>query len=326
MPPLPRRAALLGSLLLPCPARAQTRSDDVGAAFPSRPVRLIIPYPPGGASDVTARLIGEWLSPRWGQPMPIENRPGADGIIGTELVSRAPADGHTLAIVSAAHAVNVGLYRLPFDPVRNFSLLTVTASVPLVLSAAPDFPASDPAGLVALARGGRGRVSFAGSPGVVRLAAELFAARAGVDLTYVPYRGSTQAHPDLLAGRVSIMFDSILATLPHLQSGRLKALATTGATRSPLLPDVPTMAEALLPGFEASSWGLLLGPAGLPPAVTDRIWIDVTEALQRAETRARLRDLGAEVVASSPEATERFVQAEITKWSDVARAAGIERQ
>src|SRR3712207_5205747 len=208
--------------------------------------------------------MAEPLAAAWGQPVPVENRAGADGVIGTEAVAKSPPDGHTLSLVSVGHAVNPAFYRLPFDTMRDFSFVTQTTSTPLVLCAARGFPASTPAELVAHAKRNPG-VTFAGTSGGVRLAPVLFAQRAGLDLSYVPYRGSTQAHPDLMAGRVDTMFDTVPAALPHIQSGALKALATTGAARAPQLPDTPTMAEAFMPDFEASTWGMVIAPANLPP-------------------------------------------------------------
>jgi len=247
--PRPRRAALrLAVAGLAAPAL--WRGAHAQPAFPARPVRMVVPYTPGGVSDITARVMAEPLAAIWGHPVPVENRAGADGVIGTEAIARAPADGHVLGLVSVAHAVNPAFYRLPFDSLRDFSFVTQTTATPLVLCAARGFGPSTPDQLVAHAKRNPG-VTFAGTGGVVRLAPVMFAQATGVEMTYVPYRGSSAAHPDLMAGRVDIMFDTVPAALPHIQSGALKALATTGAARAAQLPDVPTMAEALLPGFEA---------------------------------------------------------------------------
>jgi tripartite-type tricarboxylate transporter receptor subunit TctC len=295
-------------------------------AFPARPLRIVVPYSPGGVSDITARLIAEPMSAALGQPVAVENRPGADGIIGTDAVAKSTPDGHVLGLTSVGHAVNASLYRLPFDTVRDFTFLSMTTRTPLVLCAAPSFAPSTPAELVAHARSlPPGRITFAGSAGVVRLAPVLFAQRTGVEFTYVPYRGSSHAHPDLIAGRVDIMFDTVPAALPHIQGGALKAFATTGATRAPQLPNVPTMAE-FLPGFEAATWGMLFGPAGLPAPVAARLTAEIHAALRRPEVLARHQALGAEVVTSTPEQSRDFVQAEMEKWGAAARAAGITPQ
>ncbi|MDI3309469.1 MAG: tripartite tricarboxylate transporter substrate binding protein [Acetobacteraceae bacterium] len=316
-----RRALATASLAAPLiagSARAQ-------AAFPNRAVRIIVPYTPGGVSDITARLMAEPLSAAWGQPVPVENRPGADGVIGTEALVRSAPDGHTLALVSVGHPVNAAFYRLPYDTMRDFSFVTQTTSTPLVLCAARNFPASTPAELVEHARKHSG-VTFAGTSGVVRLAPVLFAQRAGVELTYVPYRGSTQAHQDLIAGRVDIMFDTVPAALPHIQSGALKALATTGAKRAPQLPDVPTIGEAFMPGFEASTWGMVIAPAGVPEALLRKLNADCVAALRRPEVVEKHRTLGAEITTSTPEEMRRLCQAEMEKWGEAARKAGIQPQ
>ena len=306
---------------LAAPALAQTRF------VAARPVRIIVPYTPGGVSDITARLISEPLSASWGQPVAVENRAGADGIIGTEVLARAAPDGHSLGLVSVAHPVNAAFYRLPFDTMGDFTFLTMATRTPLVLCAARGFGASTPAELVALARSrGAGQITFAGTGGVVRLAPVLFASLTGIELNYIPYRGSTQAHPDLISGRVDIMFDTVPAALPHIQSGALKALATTGATRSPQLADVPTMAEALLPGFEATTWGLVVAPANMPEELATMLTRDIHAALRTPLVLDRHRLLGAEVVSSTPAETRDFVRAEVAKWGETARRAGIEPQ
>jgi tripartite-type tricarboxylate transporter receptor subunit TctC len=316
-----RRAALLAA-----PALALGGRLAQAQAFPSRPVRIVVPYTPGGVSDITARLIADPMSNAMGVPVPVENRAGADGVIGTEAVARSPADGHTLALVSVGHPVNAAFYRLPYDTMRDFTFITLTTKTPLVLCAARNFAASTPAELVAHAkRNPAGHVTFAGTGGVVRLAPVLFGQRTGIEMTYVPYRGSTQAHPDLIAGRVDIMFDTVPAALPHIQAGTLKALATTGAARAPQLPDVPTIGESVA-GFEASTWGMVMGPANLPPPVLDRLHREITAAVQRPDVVARHRSLGAEVVVSNPDDTRTFVQAELEKWGAAARAAGVQPQ
>jgi len=316
---LTRRASLLAApaLILAHGARAQALT---------RPVRIIVPYTPGGVSDITARLIAEPVAASLGVAVPVENRAGADGVIGTEAVARSPADGHTLALVSVGHPVNAAFYRLPFDTMRDFTFITLTTKTPLVLCAARGFAASTPAELVAHAqRNPRGHVTFAGTGGVVRLAPVLFAQRTGIELTYVPYRGSTQAHPDLIAGRVDIMFDTVPAALPHIQAGTLKALATTGGQRAPQLPDVPTLGETLA-GFEASTWGMVMGPANIPAPMLARLHAAITAAVTRPEIVARHRALGAEVTTSNPDETRSFVQSEMEKWGAAARAAGVQLQ
>jgi tripartite-type tricarboxylate transporter receptor subunit TctC len=328
MPPIARRAALLGTpalLLAAATPGARRAAAQGGASFPNRAVRIIVPYTPGGVSDITARLMAEPLAAAWGQPVPVENRAGADGVIGTEALARSTPDGHVLGLVSVGHPVNPAFYKLPFDTIRDFSFVTQTTSTPLVLCAAKNFVASTPAELVAHARKNPG-VTFAGTSGVVRLAPLLFAQRAEIELSYVPYRGSTQAHPDLIAGRVDVMFDTVPAALPHIQSGTLKALATTGAKRAPQLPDTPTIGEGFMPGFEASTWGMVIGPAGIPAPLLAKLNADCVAALRRPEVVERHKTLGAEVVTSSPEEIRAFCESEMRKWGEAARKAGIQPQ
>jgi tripartite-type tricarboxylate transporter receptor subunit TctC len=318
--PIARRAALAAPAILLGLPRARAQGN-----FPNRPVRVIVPYTPGGVSDITARLMAEPLAAAWGQPVPVENRAGADGVIGTEALARSAPDGHTLGLVSVGHPVNAAFYRLPYDTMRDFSFVTQTTSTPLVLCAARGFAANTPAELVAHAKKNPG-VTFAGTSGVVRLAPLLFAQEAGLDLTYVPYRGSTQAHPDLVAGRVDIMFDTVPAALPHIQSGTLKALATTGAKRAPQLPEVPTMSEAFMPGFEAATWGMVIAPAGLPEPLLAKLNADCVAALRRPEVVDRHKVLGAEITTSTPAEMRAFCQSELEKWGEAARKAGIRPQ
>ena len=314
-----RRAALAAPALL-----LATRAGAQGG-FPNRAVRMIVPYTPGGVSDITARLMAEPLAATWGHPVPVENRAGADGVIGTEVVARSAPDGHTLGLVSVGHPVNAAFYKLPFDTMKDFSFISQTTATPLVLCAPKAFAPNTPAELVDYAKKNPG-VTFAGTGGVVRLAPVLFAQRTGIALEYVPYRGSTQAHPDLIANRVNIMFDTVPAALPHIQAGTLKAIATTGARRSAQLPDVPTIGEAFLPGFEASTWGMVIGPAGIPAPVLAKINADIRAALQVPSVVERHKTLGADIVSNTPDEMRAFVEAEMKKWGDAARAAGIQPQ
>ena len=316
---LTRRAALAAPALL-----LATRAGAQGG-FPNRAVRMIVPYTPGGVSDITARLIAEPLAATRGHPVPVENRAGADGVIGTEVVARSAPDGHTLGLVSVGHPVNAAFYKLPFDTMKDFSFISQTTATPLVLCAPKAFAPNTPAELVDYAKKNPG-VTFAGTGGVVRLAPVLFAQRTGITLEYVPYRGSTQAHPDLIANRVNIMFDTVPAALPHIQAGTLKAIATTGARRSAQLPDVPTIGEAFLPGFEASTWGMVIGPAGIPAPVLAKINADIRAALQVPSVVERHKTLGADIVSNTPDEMRAFVEAEMKKWGDAARAAGIQPQ
>jgi len=318
--PIARRPALAAALLAPL-GRARAQS-----AFPDHPVRIVVPVTPGGAIDITARLLGERLSPKWKQPVVIENRPGANNIIGTEAVARAAADGHTLGVSAVTHAINVALYKLPFDPLRDLVTITLAYTVPLILVAAPDFGPNNVGELIALAKSEPERVTFAGTGGAVHLAGEMFGLQAGAKLTHVPYRGSTAAHPDLMSGRVDIMFDTLPAVLGYIRDGKLKALGTGSAKRTPVLPDLPTISEAGLPGYEATSWGVFFGPSGIPEPVLQQINTDMVAALQEPSVKEKMAALGAEIVGSDVATAQAFMKSEVAKWSEVAAKIGLEKQ
>ncbi|MBE9604624.1 tripartite tricarboxylate transporter substrate binding protein [Acetobacteraceae bacterium H6797] len=316
-----RRAALATPFLL-----AAARPGFAQHAWPSQGVRFIVPYSPGGAADIAARLLSEQLTGLWKQPVVVENRTGANGIIGEDVVAKSAPDGYNLAFVSVNHAVNAALYKTPFDTVKDFAALSVIYSVPLVLVAAPDFPAKTVQELAAMVKAKPGEVTFAGTGGAVHLSAEMFAMRAGGTMTHIPYRGSTAAHPDLLARRVDVMFDTLPAVLGHVQGGKLKAIAVTAAQRVPALPNVPTVAESGFPGFEAGSWGAILAPAGISGEVAAKISADAVAQLKVPSVKERFETLGATPVGSTPEQAQSFVRAEVAKWGDVVAKAGIEKQ
>lgn len=304
------------------------RVDAQSAPYPSRPVRIIVPYPPGDASDITARVLADNLTKMWKQSVIVDNRPGATGILGTDLVAKAVPDGYTLGLVASSQAINAVVNsKLPYDTLKDFTYITETASVALVLVARSGFLPATVSELIALAKAEPGRISYgsSGPGGAPHLAAELFKSSTGTDLLHVPYKGSTQAHPDVLSGQVDIMFDTVVAVMPHLKSGRLKALATTGKTRSTLLPEVATVAETVA-GYEASSWGGFLGPAGIPEMVVRKINADVVATLRSPEVKERLAQLGADVVANSPAEFAQVIRLEIDKWDKVVRAAGVKAE
>jgi tripartite-type tricarboxylate transporter receptor subunit TctC len=319
-----RRAALAAPFILTAAGRAMPARAQ--APFPSQTVRIIVPYSPGGASDIAARLIAEKLTPLWKQSVVVENRTGANGIVGSDAVAKAPADGTTLGFVSVNHAVNAALYTTPFDTLKDFSVISIIYSVPLLLVTSPDFPAKTVQELAAMVKAKPGEITFAGTGGAVHLAAEMFAHKVGAPMVHVPYRGSTAAHPDLIGGRVDVMFDTLAAVIGHVQSGKLKALATTAAQRLPILPDLPTVAESGFPDFEASTWGAIIGPAGLPGPVVTKIATDSIAQLQVPSIQERMAALGATPVGSKPEDAQTFVRAEVAKWQAVVTQAGIEKQ
>lgn len=295
-------------------------------AYPSRPVRWIVPFPPAGAMDVIARTLGEHMGRALGHNFVIENKPGAGGNIGMELVAKAPADGHTIMIVANGIAVNKFLYnRLSFDPVKDFTPVSLLAVVPNVLVVPASNPARSVADLIAQAKAKPGALTYAsaGNGTTLHLAGELFASMAQVQLVHVPYKGSGPAVTDLLGGQVDLMFDSITSARPHLESGRLRALAVTTRTRSSALPQLPTLAEAGLPGYELSPWFAVYAPAGTPAPAVARLNQALLEALRKPEVRQRLALIGAEPVGGTPEQLRAHLVSEMDKWGRVIAERGI---
>ncbi len=317
----PRRALLGAALALPAiPAGAQE-------SWPTRPVRLIVPFPPGQAADLFGRLVADELSKRWPQRMVVENRAGGAGAIGMEAVARATPDGYTLGVgTSGTLGVNPSVMaRLPYDAERDFAPITNIFTLPLIFVAHPSFEAADMAGFVALARSAPGRVQYASAgPGTAQhMTAEMLAHRLSLRMVHVPYRGSGPAMADLIAGNVRVMVDSLASALPHIQGGRIRALAVTGRARTPQLPEVPTVAETVSAGFEALGWSGLVAPAATPAAIIRRVNDDAVAILRDPEIQARMRQLGGFPDPGTPEEYGRFIASEIAKWREVARAANV---
>ncbi len=317
-----RRGFVAAALLAPAmTVRAQE-------TFPSRPVRIVVPYAPGGSTDILARMVAERIAPDLGQPVVVENRPGGGAVIGSELVARAAPDGHTLLMATnGSHAINVGLFQnLPYDPVRDFAPVTMVASVPLVLVVPSATPVTTVAALIEYVRARPQQSSFgsAGNGASGHLAGEMFRSMAGLDMVHVPYRGDGPALTDLIGGRLSMSFANLPAAIGHVRAGTLRALAVTTATRSSALPDVPTMAEAGMPGFEVNPWYGLMAPAGTPAPRIARLQALVTAALAQPAVREQLSRLGAEAVGSTPEAFAAALQADIARYVQAARAANIQ--
>ena len=286
-----------------------------------------MPASPGGAIDLAARLIGQKLSEAWGQPVVVDNRAGATGIIGTDLVAKSPPDGHMLVLVASSHAINPSMVKkLPFDTVKGFEPVALTHVVPLVLIVSPELPVKSVAELVAYGKANPGKLSFAssGNGGAPHFSGELFKSMTGLDLTHVPYKGSTLAHPDLISGRTSLMFDTVAAANVQIKAGRLRALAVTTARRSSVLPDVPTMQEAGIAGYETSTWGGLLAPAGTPAATVARLNAEVARILAMPDVRKTFQDNGIEPGGGSPRQFGDFIATEMVKWAKVAKDAGIQ--
>jgi tripartite-type tricarboxylate transporter receptor subunit TctC len=300
-------------------------SMTLAQTYPARPIRIVVPFPPGGASDVTARMLADKFASSWGANVVVDNRTGASGIIGTEIVAKAAADGYTLGFVALSFAINPSIHKLPYDANKDFTFITIVASNPLALVVNPNVPAKSVKELVDLAKAKPDGLSFAssGTGTSPHLSAELFKLLAGVRILHVPYKGSTAAHPDLLGGRVSMMFDPVAAILPHIKAGRVRALGVTSKNRSAELPDAPPIAETV-PGYESTSWVLIMGPAKLPAAVVARLHKETVRALAFPDVKERLARMGSEIVGSSPDEARKFIRAELEKWAKTVKAAGIQ--
>jgi tripartite-type tricarboxylate transporter receptor subunit TctC len=308
-------------------ANTLTPSVFAQAAFPNKPLTIVVPATPGGAIDLTARLIGAKYTAAWNQPVNIDNKGGAAGMLGSDQVAKAAPDGHTLALVASSHAINPSMYKkLPFDTVKAFEPVVQTHVVPLVLVVSNNVPAKTLPELIAYLKANPGKYSFAssGTGGAPHMSAELFKTMAGVDLVHVPYKGSTAAHTDLISGRVPVMFDTVAAISGQIKSGNVRAIAVTTSKRSGVLPDVPTMAEAGLRGYETSTWGGLLAPAGTPKDVIVKLNAEANKALAAPDVREKLAAAGIEPAGGSPAQFAEFIQSEMQRWAKVAKAAGVE--
>jgi tripartite-type tricarboxylate transporter receptor subunit TctC len=297
-----------------------------GQAYPSKPVRLIVPYSAGGGADTTARLIAPKLQEALGQTIVVENKPGAGGMIGDEIVAKAAPDGHTLLIGAFAHAVNPSLFpKMPFRTPGDFAPVSLLVTVPELMVITPSHPAKTVAELVALAKAQPGKLSYAssGNGSAQHLAAELFKMRTGTDIQHVPYKGGALAVADVAAGHVPFYFGNMSAALPQARGGRVRPLAVTSAARSPAAPEVPTLAEAGVPDCEISEWNALIAPAGTPPAVIARLHMEIARIMRLEEIKAKFADLGADAIGSTPDELAAFLRAEMTKWAEVVKAANI---
>jgi tripartite-type tricarboxylate transporter receptor subunit TctC len=317
-------AATLLCVLIALPGFARAQA---AAAFPSRPITIVVPAPPGGAIDITARLVGQKLSDAWGKAVVIENKPGATGTIGTDVIAKAAPDGHTLVLVASSHAINPSMFKkLPYDTVKGFEPVVLTHVVPLMLVVTNTLPARSVQELVAYGKANPGKLTFAssGPGGAPHMSGELFKSMAGIEMLHVPYKGSTAAHADLLSGRTTLMFDTVAAINPQVKNNAVRALAVTTAKRSNAAPEVPTMAEAGITGYETSTWGGILAPAGTPRDVVAKLNAEVNKALASPDVRARMTGAGIEPAGGTPQEFGEFLNAEIVKWGNVARAAKIE--
>ncbi len=312
------RAALALALSITSAAFAQ--------AWPTKPVKIVVPFPPGGTTDILARAIGFDLTKAWSQPIIVENRPGAGGNIGAEAVAKSPADGYTLLMGTVGtHGINPSVYKkMAYDAIKDFAPVTLVALVPNMLVVHPSVPVKSVGELIALAKKQPGKLTFAssGNGTSIHLSGALFETLAGVDLVHVPYKGSSPAIIDLLAGQVNMMFDNMPSALPYVKSGKLRALAVTSARRSPAMPELPTIAEAGVKGYEASSWFGMLAPAGTPKDVVAKANGAILKSLSTPDIKEKLSSQGAEPAGDTPEKFAAFIRAEIDKWAKVVKASG----
>jgi len=314
-----RAAAVLAALALASGATVLAQE------YPAKPIRVVVPFPPGGGTDLMARTVMQKLGESLGATMVIDNRGGAGGSIGSELVAKSPADGYTVLIVSGAHAINPSLYpKLSYDSVRDFAPVTMFTSGPGLLVVHPSVPAKTVKEFIALAKSRPGQLNYAsagiGTP--PHLAGELFKTMAGVELVHVPYKGNGPAYTDLIGGHVSVMFPTIPTAIPHVRAGKLRALAVTTRNRTPIAPELPSISESGVPGYDVSSWYGLLAPAGTPAAVVAKLQREIAKVLRLPDVGEKLTAQGLDLVGSTPEAFAAVIKSEIVKWAEVVKASG----
>jgi len=319
------------SLTMLCVAAAlcSQQADAAEATYPTKPIRVIIGFPPAGAADIFARLVGQKLAETWGQPVVIDNRPGAGSTIGSEIAANATPDGHTLMAVSASYATSAGLYKkLNYHPINSFAPITMIVSNANLLLAHPSVPAKSAKELIAVAKANPGKLAMgsAGTGSITHLAGELFANMAAIKVTHVPYKGGGPNLNALLGGEIQITVASVPASLGHVKAGRVKALGLTSVKRSAVLPEVPTIAESGVPGYEAKNWYGILAPAGVPKPIVAKLNGQINESLRAPDLVEAIAKQGAEVEGGTPEAFRKYLQSEIAKWSKVIEAAGVQVQ
>lgn len=318
-------AALVALLTVAGPAEVAAPA----AGYPTKAIRLIVPFAPGGSNDIMARLVGQNFTESMGQQVVVDNRAGASGIIGTDIAAKAPADGYTILMMSLTFTVNPSLSKkLPYDTEKDLVPVTLVASAPLMLVVHPSVPAKSLKDLIAHGKANPGKLNFgSGGPGTTpHLAGEMLKTMTGLQMTHIPYKGGGPALADLVAGQIHLMLENIPSTLPFVKSGRLRALAVSGLTRSPLVRDLPTLDEAGLKGYEIVGWNGLFVPTGTPKAIVAKLHAETVKALAHPNVKERLATMGAEGVGSTPEQFAAFVKAEIRKWAKVVKDAGLKQE
>ena len=300
--------------------------DCVAQGYPNKALKIIVPFPPAGATDVVTRFVAQKLGERWNQSVVVENRPGAGGAIGSDLVAKSPPDGYTLLMATTStHSIGPTLSKTPYDPIKDFAPIIHVADVPNVLVVSPMLPVKDLKELIALAKSKPGQLNFAssGNGTIVHLNAELFKMLAGVDMQHIPYKGTALATPDLASGQISMLFDSLASVMPNIRSGRAKPLALNARGRSPLLPDVPTFAEAGMPAFDRYTWFGMFAPSGTPREVVAKVHGDVAALLHAPDLLDRFASVGAEPVGGTQEQFTARILADTAKWAQVIRTAKV---
>jgi tripartite-type tricarboxylate transporter receptor subunit TctC len=319
---LPRALAAL-AVMLACAGGA------LAQGWPNRPIRMIVPYTPGGYTDLMARLVGQKISDALGQPIIFENKPGANAIIGTDVVAKAAPDGYTFGTVIAAHAVNATLNpKLPYDTLKDFSYVSLMSVAPLIMIAHPSLPANNVAELIALAKAKPGELNFASSGvgAAAHLTMEMFKSRTGIDMVHIPYKGTAGALQDVIGGRINVMFDVVGPLMPQVRSGLAKSIVVTAKERIPAASDVPTMAEQGVPDFISGTWAGIIAPAGTPKEIVDRVAAEAAKALADPALKDKLVEQGIVAVGSTPEEFRSFVAEEIGRWRKVITDAGIKME
>ena len=314
---------LLTAAAAPCAQAAQSSPEHI---YPTKPIRLLVGFPVGGGADVAARVIGPRMSESLGQQIIVDNRPGAGSAIASEITAKAPPDGYTLVSIGSSHAVNAALYpKLPYAPAAGFSAIAIIATSPVVITANPAVPARTLKELIALAKSRPGKLNYgaAGVNGINHLAAELLKRSAHFDITLVPYKGVAQALPAVVAGEVQLMFATLPGSIDQIRTGRIRAIAVTSAKRANAAPDIPTVAESGVPGYEASSWFALLAPAGTPGTIVTRLNAEALKALQMREVQEALTRQGMDPTGTTPAEADAYLKSEIAKWTRVVRESGI---